>query len=96
MIPIKAAVKEKEEGLMKGYEEEVRAFFVSITRPKHKLHIIQAATINGKVIAKSPFVEIVKNILKQQKIESRRRKEIDEYVLGANNSSVSNYNNRNK
>lgn len=65
-IPSKFALKKFDEGITNLYQEEVRAFFVAITRPKLKLHIIQPNFKNGQVIDKSPFLEYVKQIINQK------------------------------
>jgi len=45
-------------------EEEIRAFFVAITRPRKKLHIIQLLTTNCKNVTPSPFINDIKTIIK--------------------------------
>lgn len=55
MIPTRSSVKKREEGVYDEFEEEMRTFFVAITRPKKKLIILQPRTKNHQLIKGSEF-----------------------------------------
>lgn len=88
MIPTRIAIQEKNEGRMATYEEEVRAFFVAITRPRKKLHIIQPRTVNDTAVNGSPFIQEVKRILKYQKLERKNQEIKEQYLLDIKNHRI--------
>lgn len=92
MIPTRIAIQEKSEGRMATYEEEVRAFFVAITRPRKKLHIIQPRTVNDIAVNGSPFIQEVKRILRYQKLERKNQEIKEQYLLDIKNDRI--YDNR--
>ena len=65
-IPSKFELNKYDEGIINFYEEEVRAFFVAITRPKLKLHIIEPKLKNGQLVDRSPFLDYVKQIIHEK------------------------------
>lgn len=85
MIPTRIAILEKNEGRMATYEEEVRAFFVAITRPRKKLHIIQPRSVNDTAVNGSSFVQEVKRILRYQKLERKNQERREQYLMDVKN-----------
>jgi len=63
-IPSISAINNAKLGNMVQMEEEIRAFFVAITRPRKKLHIIQVLTNNCQNVTPSPFIDDIKTIIK--------------------------------
>ena len=57
MIPSKNSLMKRDEGLEAEYEEEVRTFFVAITRPRKKLTILQPKAKNNQSVTNSQFFE---------------------------------------
>lgn len=88
MIPTRIAIQEKNDGRMVTYEEEVRAFFVAITRPRKKLHIIQPRSVNDTSVNGSPFIKEVKRILRYQKLEIKNQERKEQYLLDVKNDGI--------
>lgn len=73
MIPSKSSIKNRDEGNPSEYEEEIRTFFVALTRPKKKLTIIEPRSKNHQFISDSEFfkfcLENTSDFLKLKDIE---------------------------
>jgi len=56
IIPAKKAIAKSDKGNEDMLEEERRLFYVSISRARYKLHIIQTRFLNGEYTRPSPFI----------------------------------------
>ena len=56
LFPSADALKEKNSGNRTAYEEEVRLFYVAVTRAKKRLHLMEAYQINGSRAYPSRFI----------------------------------------
>lgn len=61
MVPSKNSLMKRDEGQEAEYEEEVRTFFVAITRPRKKLTILQPKTKNNQSVISSEFFKFCSN-----------------------------------
>ncbi len=78
VLPSYHAVSLKREGDMSEYEDEVRLFYVAMTRAKRKLIAFMSTRLNGADAAPSPFVKA----LLPQKPKQTGRAEVKTMVRG--------------
>ncbi len=57
IIPAKKALSELDKGSDHLMEEERRLFYVSLSRARYKLHVIQTRFLNGEYNRPSPFLK---------------------------------------
>lgn len=76
MLPSKGAITKAAKGDKAELEEEGRAYFVAITRPKEMLHILHPIKKNNQAVPVSPFYARSKEILEGSSVVAKTKEKV--------------------